>query len=222
MLVPLGGLPHRVVVEAFSAAGDERTRTWRSAAPFTEAELAERIRWQLRAWVESGGIPGGITRIRLVPADLSDQGRQLRLGQDATSEEEARRAIIRAQGLVGPDAVLQAGRQGGREPGSRCAGIDGAKRPPPLNAIRRRRGPVASPRPSPTLVPPEPASLDVDWMVAFPPGCGSAADGYPSSVGQGHGVPPGAGGTAKLLQTASRSSPPQAHSSARSVKRRAG
>ena len=168
VLVPLGGLPHRVVVEAFSAAGDERTRTWRSAAPFTEAELAERIRWQLRAWVESGGIPGGITRIRLVPADLSDQGRQLRLGQDATSEEEARRAIIRAQGLVGPDAVLQAGRQGGREPGEQVRWHRWGEEAPAPQRDPKAPWPGRIPAPSPTLVPPDPLPLDVDWDGGFP------------------------------------------------------
>ena len=81
-LGPWGGAPHRVVVEAESASGLVRSRTWRSADPFGEAEVAERVRWPLRAWVESGGVPGGLAVLRLAPADRSDRGRQLHLGEE--------------------------------------------------------------------------------------------------------------------------------------------
>jgi protein ImuB len=75
-VAPSGAMPHRVEVEVEAASGAVRARTWRSAHPFAEIELAERVRWQLRAWIESGGVPGGVVRLRLVPADLSDRGRQ--------------------------------------------------------------------------------------------------------------------------------------------------
>jgi protein ImuB len=135
-LAPSGARPHRVEIEAESASGVVRQRTWRSNDPFDGTALAERVRWQLRAWVESGGIPGGIVRLRIVPADLSDEGRQLALHEDAAAEAEARRAFIRAQALVGPEAVLLARAQGGRDPGEqvqwyRLAGEAPRSRPHP-------------------------------------------------------------------------------------------
>ena len=107
----------------------KRSRTWRSADPFIESTLTERVWWQLRAWVEQGGVPGGLTRLRLDPFDLSGDGRQLALleavaGTDGTlgwqgydpGRPEVERALARAQALVGPEGVLQASPQGGRMP----------------------------------------------------------------------------------------------------------
>lgn len=163
-----GGMPHRVDVEAEATDGSVRARTWRSSHPFSEGELTERIRWQIRAWVESGGVPGGIVRLRLVPADTSDRGRQLHLGEDASSEDDARRALIRAQSLVGPDAVLMAKPQGGRDPGERVHWYRWGEEPgaSPLDADAPWPGRL--PEPSPTLVPPEPRPFDVEWEGGFP------------------------------------------------------
>lgn len=167
-VAPTGAMPHRVEVEAEAGSGRVRARTWRSAHPFSEVELAERVRWQLRAWIEAGGVPGGVARLRLIPADLSDRGRQLRLGQDAASEADAHRALGRVQGLVGPDAVLQAAPQGGRDPGERVLwrrwGEEASARP--LDPAAPWPGRL--PDPSPALVPPEPQPFEVEWDGGFP------------------------------------------------------
>jgi protein ImuB len=167
-LAPHGGIPHRVEVEAESAGGAVRTRTWRSADPFTEGELADRIRWQLRAWVESGGIPGGLARLRVAPADLSDRGRQLRLTDDAASGLEERRALARAQALLGPGAVLQARRQGGRDPAERVQWHRWEEPPGRPQNDPDAPWPGRLPAPSPALVPPDPPRLEVEWDGGFP------------------------------------------------------
>ncbi|MCB2224706.1 MAG: DNA polymerase Y family protein [Actinobacteria bacterium] len=167
-LAPSGGIPHRVEVEAESAAGTVRTRTWRSADPFTETALADRIRWQLRAWVESGGVPGGLVRLRVAPADLSDRGRQLRLTEDAASGLEERRALARAQALLGPDAVLQARPQGGRLPGERVQWHRWEEPPGAPAHDPDAPWPGRLPAPSPALVPPDPPALEVEWDGGFP------------------------------------------------------
>lgn len=167
-LAPHGGLPHRVEVEAGSGRGPVRRRTWRSADPFTEAELADRIRWQLRAWVETGGIPGGLARLRVAPADLSDRGRQLRLTEDAASALEERRALSRAQALLGPDAVLQARRRGGRTPAEQVGWHRWDEPPGPPDPAVTAPWPGRLPLPSPVLVPPRPPALEVEWDGGFP------------------------------------------------------
>jgi len=163
-----GMAPHRVSVLAEAAAGGPRERIWRSADPFTEKALSDRVWWQLRAWVESGGIPGGISRLRIAPADLSDEGRQLGLLQDETSRIEAERALARAQALLGPDGVLQGRAQGGRMPQERVAWSRWGE--PPVDQERDPHAPWpgATPSPSPALVPSRLRSLEVEWDDGMP------------------------------------------------------
>ena len=169
-----GVAPHRVEVEAEAADGEVRTRSWRSNDPFDDATLAERVRWQLRAWLDSArsnsgpGIRGGVVRLRIAPVDVSDEGRQLALHEDAHSAAEAHRALVQAQALVGIDDVFMAVPQGGREPGDRVLWYRWGEEPP-----RPRRDPEAPwpgsvPTPSPILVPPDPPVLEVEWDDGLP------------------------------------------------------
>lgn len=173
-LAAYGVSPHRVEVEAEAADGELRSRTWRSADPFDDATLADRIRWQLQAWLDharrdSGpGIRGGLVRLRVAPADVSDEGRQLALHEDAHSAAEAQRSLSQTQALLGPDQVLQARPQGGRNPDERVVWHRWGD---PLSEPTRDPAapwPGAVPSPTPTLVPPEPVVLDVEWDGGMP------------------------------------------------------
>ncbi len=169
-----GAIPHRVVVEAEAADGEVRARTWRNADPFDEATLAERVRWQLHAWLDEArrrsgpGIRGGVVRIRLAPADISDEGRQLALHEDAQTAAQTHRTLIQTQALVGPDAVLQAKPQGGRHPGERVAWHRWGEEPAVVTRNVDAPWPGAVPAPLPALVPPEPVLLEVDWDDGIP------------------------------------------------------
>ncbi|NNF09373.1 MAG: DNA polymerase Y family protein [Acidimicrobiia bacterium] len=163
-----GVAPHRVEIEAEAVGGKVLSRVWRNADPFDEVTLAERVRWQLRAWVESGGIPGGLRRLRVMPADVSDEGRQLGLAEDPVSEAEATRALIRAQSLVGPNAVLQAHPQGGRDPADRVRWFRWGEPAPAPTRDPAAPWPGRLPAPSPALVPPEPRPLTVEWERGHP------------------------------------------------------
>ncbi|HEY7467896.1 MAG TPA: DNA polymerase Y family protein [Acidimicrobiia bacterium] len=163
-----GVAPHRVSILAEAAEGEPRERIWRSADPFTEKALSDRVWWQLRAWVESGGVPGGISRLRLAPADLSDEGRQLGLLQDESSRIEAERALARAQTLLGPEGVLQGRAQGGRMPQERVVWSRWGE--PPVDQERDPSAPWpgSTPAPSPALVPPKLQPLEVEWDEGMP------------------------------------------------------
>lgn len=163
-----GAASHRVEVVGESAGGTVLGRVWRSADPFDEAGLTERIRWQLRAWVESEGIAGGLRSLRVVPADVSGEGRQLGLGEDPVSEAEATRALIRAQALVGPDAVLQARRQGGRDPADRVQWYRWGEEPDVPARDPQAPWPGRLPDPAPALVPTQPPMLNVEWEEGLP------------------------------------------------------
>ena len=169
-----GAAPYRVEIEAEAADGELRVRVWRSSDPFDDVTLAERVRWQLRAWLDrarhqSGpGIRGGLVRLRIAPADLSDHGRQLGLHEDARSAMEARRSLARAQSILGPDGVLQALPQGGRTPDQEAAWFRWGEAPGELERDPAAPWPGKVPAPSPALMPPEPRPIDIDWDEGLP------------------------------------------------------
>lgn len=162
-LRPHGIAPHRIEVEAEAADGTIRNRVWRSADPFTEDTLSERVWWQLRAWTESAGVPGGLIRLRLAPEDLSGDGRQMALFEDVAAQIEATRALARAQAIVGPDAVLEPRPRGGRNPGDRVSWERWGEAPDTTDTDLASPWPGSIPSPSPTLLPPVPRPLDVEW-----------------------------------------------------------
>ena len=171
-----GLAPYRIEIEAESAQGKVRQRVWRSTDPFLEASLTERVWWQLRAWIEQEEVAGGLVRLRLDPSDLSGAGRQLALleavgegweGYDST-RPDAERALARAQALVGPDAVLQARRQGGRVPVEQVHWFRFGEEPGQPERDLDAPWPGATPGPAPCLVPPQPVSIDVEWDEGLP------------------------------------------------------
>lgn len=165
-----GIAPYRVQIEAEAADGTVRSRLWRSIDPFDDGALAERARWQLRAWMEGTGVDirGGIAALRFLPHELSGSGRQLTLHDDARNAAEAQRAIAEAQAIVGPDAVVMAVEQGGRDPGDRVTWHRWGE--PPLSPNRDPAAPWPGkiPAPAPALVPPTPPTLEVEWVDGFP------------------------------------------------------
>ncbi len=163
-----GVAPHTVVIRVEAADGSSRERVWRSIDPFTEKDLSDRVWWQLRAWVETAGVPGGITGMGIEPHDLSGEGRQLGLLSDEASILEAERALARAQALLGSDQVLQARVQGGRMPGERVSWSRWGEQP-----VQEERDPAApwpgtTPGPAPALVPPDVKTIEVEWDGGMP------------------------------------------------------
>jgi protein ImuB len=171
-----GIAPHRVEIEAESASGQVRSRVWRSADPFLEHTLVERVWWQLRAWVEGEGVGGGLRRLRLDPSDLSGRGRQLALLEQGelgwetydANRPEAERALARVQSLAGPDAVLQGLRQGGRMPSEQVLWFRFGEEPGPAERDPDAPWPGATPGPAPALVPPDPVPIDIEWEDGMP------------------------------------------------------
>lgn len=168
-LASLGAAPFRIVVEAEAADGTIRSRTWLSADPLDDRAIADRVRWQLHAWIDGvgGGIRGGLAGLRIKPANLSGTGRQLSLGEDARAASETHRAFTETQAIVGRDEMLQASPQGGREPGERVVWRRWGEQPAP------RRDPDAPwpgrvPGPSPALVPPTPQPFHIEWDDGMP------------------------------------------------------
>ncbi|MCD2192456.1 DNA polymerase Y family protein [Actinomycetospora endophytica] len=155
----------RLGVQARTTAGDELARTWRCAEPLTPAATADRVRWQLEGWLSrrgTGRSGEGLAVLRLVPEEVVDAGRlQLGLwGETGVADERAGRALVRVQGLLGPEEVLTGVPGGGRGPGERIHTVPwGDERTPALDP--EAPWPGALPAPSPSTVPPSPLAARV-------------------------------------------------------------
>lgn len=163
-----GVAPQAVTITAEAADGSVRERVWRSADPFTERALVDRIRWQLEAWVDTAGVRGGMVRLGIDPSDLSGSGRQPGLFGDESSLADAERALARAQAMLGPDRVLQGRAQGGRLPSESVSWSRWGEAPVGTERDLEAPWPGATPSPSPALVPPDLEPIEVDWDDGLP------------------------------------------------------
>jgi protein ImuB len=178
----------RLGIAAVTEHGAELYRTWRHDGLLTAAAIADRVRWQLDGWLNSWRSlrsrgpgapqatssllaalvspdaarpgPGAIVRLRLYPDGVVEHaGLQLGLWGDAGEERDrAHRALTRVQGMLGPDAVVTAVLDGGRDPADRIRLVPwGDERPEPA----QEPWPGRLPAPSPATVPPEPLPVVV-------------------------------------------------------------
>ena len=115
----------RIGIEAETEHGEHLVRLWRHDGALTAGAIAERVRWQLDAWLatrdERDRPTSGITLVRLVPDEVRpDVGRQLGFwGGTTHNDERAARALARVQGMLGLDEVRTPVLQGGRSPAER-------------------------------------------------------------------------------------------------------
>lgn len=159
-----GVAPHVLDIEVEAVDGTSRTRTWRSADPFTEQAVIDRVFWQARGWVESRrGPTGGVVRLRIAPVEISGEGRQLGFLDDTSAVLEAERALMRIQAIVGPDRVLGSQPRGGRDPAERVAWHPWGEVPDEVDHAVGAPWPGSTPGPVPALVPPEPVPFTIDW-----------------------------------------------------------
>jgi protein ImuB len=162
----------RVLVEAETEHGERLSRCWRHARSelgdaLTAGVLAERVRWQLDAWINTGETTAGITVLTLIPDEVVPaDGRQLGFwGGDQVAHQRADRALARVQGMLGYDAVATAVVQGGRTAAEQVRFIPwGEPREPALplatgSEIAAWPGALPPPFPARVFDPPLPAEL---------------------------------------------------------------
>jgi protein ImuB len=159
-------------IEVETSAGVRLARRWAHDVAWTPALVAERLRWQLEAWLagpghpegaDATGEPAGIARVRLVPTDLAaDTGRQLELwGRPRSDDDRVARVFARIQGLLGPEAVVRPLLVGGRGPAERVGFVPFGDPFPPHPDDVAQPWPGQLPCPNPTVVPQEPYPAQV-------------------------------------------------------------
>jgi protein ImuB len=155
----------RLAIHAVTANGEELNRVWRCAEPLTEDATADRVRWQLDGWLNKRTAhdrpTAPVTMLRLQPVEVISAGAlQLPLWGGIGDEDRlrARRALVRVQGLLGPEAVQVAVLSGGRGPAERITlaplGDELVPRADP-----QRPWPGQLPEPSPTVLLDDPVEV---------------------------------------------------------------
>lgn len=168
-LMVVGAGCTRLAIHAATADGEELTRVWRCAEPLTEDATADRVRWQLDGWLNARTradappvLSGPITVLRLQPVEVlwSTESLQLPLWGGPGEEDRlrARRALVRVQGLLGPEAVQVPVLSGGRGPGERITLTSLGDEPIP-RADPRQPWPGRLPEPAPTVLLDDPVEL---------------------------------------------------------------
>ncbi|MDA8295386.1 MAG: DNA polymerase Y family protein [Actinomycetota bacterium] len=157
-----------LAVEAETATGELARRCWSDEGGWTPGLIAERLRWQLEAWLALGGAGGGggIAAVRLVPLEaVPASGRQLSLWgrsvERVEAEARAARVVARVQGMLGEESVLRPIRRGGRGPGEQILLVPVGDPTPRLPGAPEAPWPGRLPAPAPAAVPdpPLPARL---------------------------------------------------------------
>jgi len=159
-----------LTIVAVTVQGEQFSRSWRCGEPLTSGGVADRVRWQFEGWLHpaTGNNPtSGVVRLCLEPTEtVAGSALQLGLWQGAAEEEDgpaaenASRAMIRVQGLLGPDAVGTAILDGGRAPGERVRFVPWGERRA-ATAAADMPWPGRLPAPSPATVFEHPPAVSV-------------------------------------------------------------
>ncbi|OBK60619.1 DNA polymerase [Mycobacterium colombiense] len=156
----------RLAIHAVTANGEKLHRVWRCAEPLTEDATADRVRWQLDGWLSSRTAhnprpTAAVTLLRLNAVEVvSAEALQLPLWGGLGEEDRlrARRALVRVQGLLGPEAVRVPVLSGGRGPAERITLIPLGDEPAP-RADPDPPWPGRLPEPSPAVLLDDPVEL---------------------------------------------------------------
>ena len=172
LLAAHGFASTRLLVYAQTDRGEELSRVWRCAEPLTPAGIADRVRWQLDAWLTgraarwhtsgSGQPASGIVLLRLIPEEVVPVGtlQQELWGETGHGDERAGRATVRVQGLLGPEAVVTAVPGGGRDPAQRITLVPWGDELVPEHPAQPP-WPGRIPAPFPGTVAPDPPLVEV-------------------------------------------------------------
>ena len=150
----------RLSITARVEGGREVNRVWRCSAPLTPEGTADRLRWQLEGWLTGtaivGGAGGPVTALVLEPVEVVPAGRVQEglWGEAGLAEARVHRALVRVQGLLGPEAVRVPVEVGGRGPADRVRSLPYGDAP--AGPVASGPWPGALPAPSPSVVWPGP------------------------------------------------------------------
>lgn len=147
----------RIHVSLVCDHGETSERLWYQPEGLTAVAIAERVRWQMEAFVASRIPTSGVVAIKLDPVDLQPaNGRQLGLwGARSQADEDAHKAVAELTAALGAHAVKVPLWRGGRDPAevfelTPASLVDLERRRDAVEVSREWSG--ALPKPSPSIV----------------------------------------------------------------------
>ena len=147
----------RICVSLVCDHGETSERLWYQPEGLSAAAIAERVRWQMEAFVASRIPTSGVVGITLNPVDLQPaNGRQLGLwGARSQADEDAHKAVAELTASLGAHAVRVPLWRGGRDPAevfelTPASLVDLERRCDAVEVSREWSG--ALPTPSPSIV----------------------------------------------------------------------
>ncbi|MGA9103252.1 DNA polymerase Y family protein [Aeromicrobium sp.] len=150
------------------------SRRWLHPRWFSAADVVDRLRWQLQGSAggvnHGGGIAAPVDTVRLVPEVAEPLAEHADSLFGGGPDDRVARGVARVQSMVGHDAVLSAGVQGGRGPADRGLRVPWGER-----AVGAR--PTQAPWPG-SIPPPAPATVFAEPQEALVVG----AEGQPVVV----------------------------------------
>ena len=150
------------------------SRRWLHPRWFSAADIVDRLRWQLQGSAggvnHGGGIAAPVDTVRLVPEVAEPLAEHADSLFGGGPDDRVARGVARVQSMVGHDAVLSAGVQGGRGPADRELRVPWGER-----AVGAR--PTQAPWPG-SIPPPAPATVFAEPQEALVVG----AEGQPVVV----------------------------------------
>ncbi len=110
----------RLIITATLVNGRELQRAWILDGGGVK-DVVDRVRWQLGSWVDSPEEGAAVARLELAMTDLLLAGRRQQplWGGKGVHEEQAGRAAVRLQSLLGEELVRVPQKMGGRVPSER-------------------------------------------------------------------------------------------------------
>jgi protein ImuB len=142
------------------------SRRWLHPRWFGATDIVDRLRWQL----QGGGIAAPVDAVRLVPEVAEPLAEHADSLFGGGPDDRVARGVARVQSMVGHDAVLSAGVQGGRGPADRALRVPWGER-----AVEARS--THAPWPG-SIPPPAPATVFAEPQEALVVG----AEGQPVAV----------------------------------------
>lgn len=110
----------RLTITALLVNGDDLQRSWLLDGGSVK-DIVDRVRWQLGSWLASGEDGASIARLTLTMEDLLPAGYRPGplWGGQSVSQQQAEKAAVRLQSLVGEEEVRVPQKVGGRLPRAR-------------------------------------------------------------------------------------------------------
>ncbi|MDO4259348.1 MAG: DNA polymerase Y family protein [Actinomycetaceae bacterium] len=119
-LVSRGLVSSGLTMTLISEEGREYQRSWTGVNACDTDQVIERLRWQIRGWIQGGDAPESpLVAVRITARELSYSSPSEALWGRGRGREGLEKSVMRVRALLGEDSILTPLLQGGYDPRNR-------------------------------------------------------------------------------------------------------